>query len=121
MLIINVGQSFRTDLKPAFEGAVAEPIEVFDLEGEYDVNRPLSKQVVELVNKVPLSPQQWGQTSLMVYAPTPIVFASAVVAEMHGRMGYFPTACHTRELPNGHAYFEFVNLQEVRNQARTRR
>jgi hypothetical protein len=51
--------------------------------------------------------------------------AACVLAELHGRMGYFPTILRMRPVagstPPQFEVAEIINLQAVRDQARTTR
>ncbi len=101
------------------------PVEVIDVPVQLDLQAPLPPQVSALVDGVGLSPAEWQSERLIVNLPGYAPACAILLAELHGRMGYFPSILHLRPAP-GQAtpVFEvaaIINLQEVREQARTRR
>ena len=82
-------------------------------------------QIVALADACKLTPQQWQTTPLVVNPPALNFVAVALLAELHGRMGYFPTCLRLRSVAGSTPpQFEVVgllNLQAVRDEARTRR
>jgi hypothetical protein len=78
-----------------------------------------------LVDAVGLTPQEWQTAPLVVIPPALNFIAVIVLAELHGRVGYFPTVARLRPLPDTlppqFEIGEVVNLQSVRDAARTRR
>ncbi len=100
-------------------------VEVIDVPVQLDLLAPLPPQVSALVDGVGLSPAEWQSERLIVNLPGYAPACAILLAELHGRMGYFPSILHLRPAP-GQAtpVFEvaaIINLQEVREQARTRR
>jgi hypothetical protein len=78
-----------------------------------------------LVDAVGLSPAEWQTTPLLVNPPSLNVIAVTLLAELHGRMGYFPAVIRLRPVagstPQQFEVAEILNLQAVREAARTRR
>jgi hypothetical protein len=64
-------------------------------------------------------------TALVVNLPGLAVVAGALLAELHGRVGHFPTVLHLRGNREGAATVyevaELVNLETLRHEARSRR
>ena len=98
--------------------------------GEFktDVRRaqqPLAPQVVEMVDACGLSPAEWQTLPLLVNPPALNFSAVALLAELHGRLGYFPAIVRTRpiegSLPPRYEVAEIVNLQALRDAARQKR
>lgn len=89
---------------------------------QIDQAQPLAPQVVALADAVGLSPQEWQTTPLLVNPPGLAAAASMLLAEMHGRMGYFPTIVRIRPVagstPVVYEVAELLNLQAIRDQAR---
>ena len=99
----------------------------------FDHAQAFVEQARALVDAVGLTPQEWQTAPLVVIPPALNFIAVIVLAELHGRMGYFPTVARLRPIANttpphpsatlrtGFEIAEVVNLQSVRDAARTRR
>src|SRR5262245_33322121 len=79
----------------------------------------------ELVDSAGLSPQEWQGLPLLVNLPSLNVIAAIVLAELHGRMGYFPTVLRLRPIPDivppQFEVAEILKLHEIREKARAKR
>jgi len=82
-------------------------------------------QIVALADAAGLSADEWQTAAIIVNPPALNYVAVALLAELHGRMGYFPTCVRLRPVAGSTPpQFEVVgllNLQSVREQARARR
>lgn len=62
---------------------------------------------------------------VLLFPPTYNFAAMTLLAELHGRMGYFPAILRIRpvseSLPPRYEVAEIIKLQEVRAEARTKR
>jgi hypothetical protein len=101
-------------------------IEVIDARlGNVAENRNFAATLVNHIEKIDLLPNEW-QTSPMVVVPAGYAPAWAVLlAELHGRLGYFPDVVRLRPA-SAHAEEKFevaevVPLREIRGQARGKR
>lgn len=89
--------------------------------------QPLSfiEQAQELVASIGLSNQDWQTKPLLVNLPSFSPIAALVLAELHGRMGYFPAVLRLRSVPDTtppqFEVAEIINLQAVRDAARQAR
>jgi len=87
--------------------------------------RPFAEQVRELVEGIGLSSVEWQTVPLIVNPPGYAPAAVALLAELHGRMGYFPAVVRLRPVPDSNPpqfeVAEVINLQAVRDRARGRR
>lgn len=92
---------------------------------QIDVTMPVVDQVRTLVDAVGLSPREWQTTPLLIVPPGLSPVACVLLAELHGRCGYFPPlvriAPNASTVPPVFEVAEIVNLQQVREQARARR
>jgi hypothetical protein len=92
---------------------------------QFDHARPFDEQIRELLATVPLTPEQWQTTPLLVNPPSLAPITAVLLAEIHGRSGYFPTIVRLRPMagsvPPQFEVAELLNLQAVRDAARTRR
>ena len=111
--------------------------QVKDLLPEYDVEnvctvkcqldhcRSFADQAKELVDAIGWTGQQWQSEAIIVLLPALSAAAGAVLAELHGRCGYFPSIIRLAPIPNTtppkFAVAEIVNLAQLRDEARARR
>ncbi len=77
-----------------------------------------------LVDSLGVAPAEWQQAALVVICQSQFG-AAAVLAELHGRCGYFPPVVRLRpvagSLPPRYEVAEIINLQAMRDAARQRR
>lgn len=99
--------------------------EVREHMAQFDHDRPFAAQVVELVDAVGLTPAQWQTEAILVNPPAFAPVAAVVIAELHGRMGYFPAIVRVRPVAGSvlqeYEVAEIINLQAVRDAARESR
>lgn len=92
---------------------------------QFDEQQPFTPQVEAVLAQVPLSPAEWQGEPILVVLPSLSFIAAAVLAELHGRMGYFPPAVRTRPvagaMPRRFEIAEIMDLQIMREQARMKR
>jgi hypothetical protein len=126
MLLLNFAHPFtpaQLEQLAKLSGAAVE--RVLDLRTQFDHTRPFVEQAHALVEQAGLTPAQWQTTPLLVNPPALNVVACLVLAEMHGRMGYFPTVVRLRPVPGttppAFEVAELLNLHHVREQARAQR
>jgi len=126
MILLNFSHPLTPDHLAQAEALAGEKVErVVDVPTHFDHERPFAEQVALLVDGVGLSPKEWQTTPLLVNPPGYASAAAALLAELHGRMGYFPTVLRLRPVPGStpprFEVAELVNLQAVRDAARKRR
>ena len=104
-------------------GASAEP--VVEVKTQVDTDEPLTPQVAALADAAGLSPEEWQTRPIVVNPPSLNYIAVALVAELHGRMGYFPPVIRLAPIegsvPRRFAVAEMIDLQQLRDDARRRR
>jgi hypothetical protein len=78
-----------------------------------------------LVESTGLTAEEWQTLPLLINLPSHNVIAALVLAELHGRMGYFPAVLRLRPIPEitppQFEVAEIINLQAVRERARQAR
>ncbi len=98
---------------------------VIDAETQFDVAVSFVIQVGDLVNSIGLSPVEWQTAPMVVNPPALNAIAVTLLAELHGRMGYFPPVVRLRPLagsvPPRFEVAEIIDLQAVRAAARRHR
>jgi hypothetical protein len=98
---------------------------VVDVKTQFDIGRPFVEQARALIESVGLSPQEWQTMPLLINLPSLNVIAALVLAEMHGRCGYFPPIVRLTVVPDAlppqFQVAEILNLQSIREAARSTR
>lgn len=126
MLILNFSHPL-TDAQLAQVTVLAdEPIiQTRDILTQLDPAQPFTQQVIALVESVGLTPAEWQTLPLLINPPSLNIIAVNLLAELHGRMGYFPAVLRLRSVagstPPRFEVAEIINLQAVRDAARARR
>ena len=96
-----------------------------DFVPQFDHDRSFANQAAALVDSVGLSPAEWQTGQILVNPPGHALITAALIAELHGRMGHFPTLIRLRPVagstPPQFEVAELMNLQDVREQARLAR
>lgn len=126
LLVLNFSHPLTPDHLRQIERLAGQMVEgVIDVHVQIDQQQPLVPQVVALAEAAGLSPDDWQTLLLVVNLPGLAVVAGALLAELHGRVGHFPTVAHLRGNRSGAATVyevaELVNLESVRDAARRRR
>ncbi len=126
MLILNFSHPL-TDSQLAQIAALVDDsiIQTREIPTQLDPAQPFTEQVITLVESVGLSPAEWQTLPLLVNPPGYAPLAVTLLAELHGRMGYFPAVLRLRPVtgstPPRFEVAEIINLQTVRDVARARR
>ena len=98
---------------------------VQDIALHIDRQRPLAMLAQEIIAAVGLAPAEWQTTPFVINPPGLAPLALALIAELHGRCGYFPPMINMRPvaaaLPPRFEVAEIVDLQQRREQGRVAR
>jgi hypothetical protein len=126
MLILNYAHPLTTDQLAQVEALVGEKItEVKQIKVHLNQTEPLLPQIIALADAAGLSGEEWSGRALVVNPPSLNFVAVTLLAELHGRMGYFPACLRLRPIegsvPPRFEVAEVLNLQDVRTAARGRR
>jgi hypothetical protein len=92
---------------------------------QFEVSKDFVPQVVEMVDSLDIPPDQWQKEVWLIVLPSLNFITAILLAELHGRMGRFPTIVRLRPVADmvvsTFEVAEIINLDSVRNAARTRR
>lgn len=126
MLVLNFSHPLTPAQLAQLEALVGAPVErVIAAPAQLDASRPFVPQVETLLASVPLTAEEWQTAALLVVPPALNFITAVLLAELHGRMGYFPPIVRLRlvadSLPPRFEVAEVINLQAVREDARLRR
>jgi hypothetical protein len=126
MILLNFSHPLTDDHLAQVEAITGQAVErVVEIESQVDARQPLAAQAAALADQCGLSPAEWQTLPLLVNPPALNFSAVALLAELHGRLGYFPAVVRTRpvedSLPPRYEVAEIVNLQALRDAARQKR
>lgn len=100
-------------------------VTVISVNAQVDPLVPLAEQVRRLADAVGWDGAAWQSHRLLVVPPALSWSAALLIAELHGRMGYFPPCLRLRAVagivPPRFEVAEVVDLQAQRDAARARR
>jgi hypothetical protein len=126
MQIINFSHPLTAEQIAQIEAKLGRKIDgIRDVRVQFDVEQPFVPQVVQLVDSMGISAQQWQSDAWLIVLPALNFIAAILLAELHGRSGRFPTIIRLRPVANAlvstFELAEIINLDQVRNDARERR
>jgi hypothetical protein len=126
MILLNFSHPLTDDHLAQIESLTGQKVErVIEVHSQIDPQQPLVPQVVALADKAGLSPEEWQTLPILVNPPSLNYIAVVLLAELHGRCGYFPAHLRLRpvhgSIPPRFEVAEVLDLQMVRNGARRRR
>ncbi len=100
-------------------------IKIIEVPSQFDVSEPFAQQAASLIENLNINSEAWQGESGLVVLPSLNFIAALVLAELHGRMGHFPTIIRIRPVPGStptvYEIAEIINLQSVRDSARMQR
>ena len=123
MIILNFAHPLTPAHLEQIQTLAGEPVdEVIEIKTHFDNSQPFEPQLTVLLDEVPLTPEQWQTVPLLINPPAYNYVAVLLLAELHGRMGYFPACLRLRPVedavPPRFEVAEILNLQKVRDGAR---
>ena len=126
MILLNFAHPLTPEQIAQIEDLSCQKIaSVIEVPSQIDSEQPLAPQVVAMADAAGLTPQQWQTESILINLPSLNYSAVLLIAELHGRMGYFPPCVRLRPvkdaLPPRFEVAEVLNLQAVRDGARRKR
>lgn len=126
MILVNFGHPLTPENLSELTRILGASVDrVIEEPAQFDALLPFGEQTVALVDGVGLDPVEWQTEPIVVNPPSLNVIVAAVLAELHGRMGYFPPVIRLR--PSGQSptvrfqVAEILDLRAIREAARTRR
>lgn len=126
MIIVNFSHPLTSEQLSQLSALVGEEISVVrEVSTQLDVRRPFGPQIIELVDRVGLDATEWQTAPILIVPPALNFAAVLLLAELHGRMGYFPPCVRLRPVegavPPRYEVAEILDLQGQRERARVRR
>lgn len=126
MIILNFSHPLTSEQLTQVEALTGSAIsEVRGEMAKLDNALPFGQQVRGLVDRVGLSSDEWQTVPLVVNLPGYAPAVAGLLAELHGRMGYFPAIVRVRPVegavPRRFEVAEVLDLQAIREVAREQR
>ena len=126
MILLNFAHPLTQEHIAQVETLTGQKVDrVVEIPTQIDPQKPLIPQVVALTDACGLSPAEWQTLPLLVNPPSLNFIAVVLLAELHGRCGYFPPCIRLRPaqgpVPPQYEVAEVLNLQAVRDAARQKR
>ena len=126
MLLLNFSHPITDAQRGQIEALTGQPIaRIIESMPQFDDSQPQAEQVQALVDAIGLTSQEWQSAALLVNPPGLAPAALCLLAELHGRTGYFPATLRIRPLaetiPRQYEVAEILDLQQIREDARKQR
>jgi len=126
MVLLNFAHPLTPEHIAQIEALTGQKVDrVVEIPAQIDPQQPIIPQVVAMVDACALSTIEWQTLPLLVNPPSLNFIAVVLLAELHGRCGYFPACIRLRpaqgSIPPHYEVAEVLDLQAVRDAARRKR
>lgn len=125
MLILNFTHPLTKDQRAQIEAIADAAIEeVRTITVQIGQEGPLEAQIRAIVDAVGLTSEEWQTRPMLINPPGYAPAAFVLLAELHGRIGHFPSLIRLRPRPGpvtAYEVAELLNLQAIREESRRRR
>jgi len=126
MILLNFSHPLTDLQREQIESLAGQPIaREIHLPAQFDPQQPFAPQLDALLAQTGLSSEQWQTEQIVVNLPSLNFITALLLADLHGRMGYFPPCLRLRPvkdaLPPRFEVAEILNLQARRDAARAAR
>ena len=125
MLILNFTHPLTLEQRAQIEALAHTSIEeVRTITVQIEQAEPLEPQITAVVDAVGLTSEEWQTRPLLINPPGYAPAAFVLLAELHGRIGHFPSLIRLRPKAGpvtSYEVAELLNLQSIREAARKRR
>lgn len=123
MILINFSHPLSSVQIAQTEALAGQPVQqIIDIPVQFDNAQPFLPQLDKLMSRLPFTPAQLQNEPFLVNLPSLNFIAALLLAELHGRMGYFPSVlrlCPSQgSLPPVFEVAEILNLNQVRETSR---
>ncbi len=126
MQILNFAHPLTDTQLAGIEALAGEKVTgVTNISSQIDPGKPVGQQIETMLDGIELTPDDWQTKPLLLNLPSLNYSSAALLAQLHGRMGYFPTILRLRPNTTGvsprYEVAEILNLQAMRERARGKR
>lgn len=126
MNVLNFSHPLTPEQREQIEAQTDKKIDrLIEQPARLDVNQPFGPQITAMLDQVGFTATEWQQAPLLVVPPALNFATATMLAELHGRCGYFPPVVRLRpikdSLPPQFELAEIINLQAIRDTTRNSR
>lgn len=125
MLVLNFSHPITDEQRARLAELAGAPVEdIRTIPVQIDQEQALEVQVRAIVDRAGLSPEEWQTRQLLINPPGYAPAAFVLLAELHGRIGHFPTLLRLRPRAGAVTTYEvaeLLNLQTIRDESRRHR
>jgi hypothetical protein len=126
MFLLNFSHPLTDAQRHQIEALTNQQIHnLHEVSTQFDEQTAFTPQLEKLMAHIDLTSAQWQSEPILVVLPSLNFIAAMLLAELHGRMGYFPPVVRTRPVagyvPRRYEIAEILDLQTIREQARCKR
>jgi hypothetical protein len=125
MMVLNFAHPLTAEQRAQLAVLLDADPDVRAVQAQADRSRPLADVAQDLAEAAGLNAIEWQTLPFVVNPPGLAPLALALLAEIHGRCGYFPPIMNIRPvegaIPPQYEVAELVDLRAVRDRARERR
>jgi len=122
MIVLNFTHPLTDEHKAQIEDLAHVTVdEIRTIPVQIDQSKPLEQQITSIVDAAHLSSEEWQTRPLLINPPGYAPAAFVLLAELHGRIGHFPTLLRLRPKSGPVTTYEvaeLLNLQTIRDKAR---
>ena len=125
MILLNFSHPFTPSQLAEIESLTGQTIsQLVEMTVQFENDQPFLDQFNQLMSDLTISPIELQTEPVLVNLPALNFIAALTLAELHGRMGYFPPIIRMRptaDIPPRFEVAEILNLNQIREDARRRR
>lgn len=126
MILINFAHAITPEQQAQVERLVGREVgRLVEVGVRMENGQPFEEQIVGLIEGLGFSQTEWETMALVVNLPGYAPAAACLLAELHGRMGHFPSVVRLRPVDDQavtrYEVAEVLNLQAQRLRSRARR
>lgn len=126
MILLNFSHPLTDAQQAQIEAVTGMSIaRLIEVPTDFDDQAPFGPQLDALLMQIDLTPAEWQGEPILIVLPSLNFIAALLLAELHGRMGYFPPIVRIRPVadtvPRRFEVAEVIDLQSLREQGRRRR
>ena len=126
MIIVNFSHPITPSQRLQVEAMTSRTVErVIDVKTQFVEARAFAPQAAELVDAAHLTADEWQALPILVNLPSMSIIATLVIANIHGRAGFFPAVMRIRPIVGSNVrkfeVAEILDLQGIRDTARSGR
>lgn len=126
MNLLNFSHPLNTSQREQLTHLVGQPIsELRDIAVQLDTEQPFAPQIIAMVDQLAIEATRWQSEPWLIILPSLNFAAAILLAELHARMGHFPTIIRVKPVQQNfttqYELAEIINLEQVRQEARKKR